>query len=126
MVRHLRYIVAGLYLNCALAPSYVLGGMLFLAWRVIRVHGQLVYTADTGVAYLLPNDHGAAFIDAVTFGVFTPWSALSLIVFPLLTLWVWRRQLLPYRVHLFAWPIFLGAWLILRFDLWGLVSWYYN
>lgn len=117
--------MCALYLACAGAPGALVGGIVFVAWRVIQRYGALIPHGDSGVPVLLPHDWVAIAVDSITFGVLMPWAFLSLLVFPLVTVWVMRRRMLSSRIQVFGWGCYVGAWLLLVLDPFGLFSWYF-
>lgn len=117
-------LACALYLHAALAPIYVLGGIGFVAWRVITGYGHLGATGDMGAGALIPADYAAIMIDRVTYGVGLPWLLLALIIIPLLSVLAWRRQWFPWWWSGIGWSVFVSGCLLLRLDPWGIISWY--
>jgi len=121
-----RLLIGALYLQGALAPGYLLAGIGFVAWRVLRRYGRLPGTGEVGVAALLPADHLATMIDTMAYGLGLPWTLLSLLLFPAFSGWAWWRRWLPWWFQLLGWALFLGGWLLIRLDPGGIVGWYFT
>jgi hypothetical protein len=117
------YFIAALHVLSALAPLLFLGLVQLLAWRASILLGRWPVVNQDDPKFYIPAD---LIFDLLYYPspFLLLWLMLSLLLFPFLTIFSWRKWSSSYTVLLFV--VYLTGWVLLRFAPISALDWYFD